>query len=80
MYGWTPEEAIGQVSHALLRTQFPQPLEAIEAELVRRGQWEGKLVHAQRDGRQIEVQSRWVLHYEEPGGSEAVLEMNEHVA
>jgi len=61
MYGWTKDEAIGQVSHSLLRTRFPQALEIIERDLTRQGQWEGKLLHARRDGTWIEVDSRWVL-------------------
>lgn len=76
MYGWTQDEALGQVSHTLLQTQFPQSLDAIEAELTRHGLWEGKLVHARRDGTRIEVHSRWVLHDEEPSPGETVLEIN----
>ena len=61
LYGWRKEEAIGQVSHDLLHTQFPKPLEEIESELVQNGQWEGKLVHTSRDGARVAVQSRWIL-------------------
>ena len=76
MYGWTKEEATGRVSHTLLQTQFPQPLDSIEAELIRCGLWEGKLVHARRDGTQIEVNSRWALYNEGQGAVEMVLEIN----
>ena len=60
LYGWTKEEAIGKVSHVLLRTQFPKSLEQINGELLRDGRWQGKLVHATRDGRPIEVASEWI--------------------
>ena len=61
LYGWREEEAIGRVSHELLQTQFPKPLEEIESELARNGRWEGDLVHFTRDGSQVTVHSRWCL-------------------
>jgi PAS domain S-box-containing protein len=64
LYGWRKEEAVGRVSHDLLRTQFPKPLEEIESELVRKGRWEGKLVHTTRDGGRVVVESRWTLELE----------------
>jgi PAS domain S-box-containing protein len=73
LYGWSTNEAIGKVSHDLLRTQFPEPLAKIDAELRSKGEWHGKLVHATRDGRRVVVQSRWVL---KPKSNGAVLEIN----
>ena len=59
LYGWTRDEAIGKVSHRLLRTQFPEPLEQINDSVLQNGRWEGMLVHATRDGRWVEVMSQW---------------------
>ena len=74
LYGWRKEEAIGRISHDLLQTQFSQPLEEIQSELVRNGRWEGKLVHTTRDGGRVVVESRWTLDLK--GQAEAVVEIN----
>jgi PAS domain S-box-containing protein len=75
MYGWTPAETIGQTSHDLLRTRFPEPLEAIESALRKQGFWEGTLVHTRRDGTPIVVASRWeILAADTP--SSTILEIN----
>src|SRR5918911_3566815 len=76
LYGWSREEAVGQVVDSLLQTQFPRPIEAIEAELVRTGRWEGELVHTTRDGRQLVVASRWAVRTEAAGAPVAHLEAN----
>ena len=68
LYGWSKEEAIGRVSHNLLQTQFPQPLEEIESEVVQNGRWEGRLVHTTQDGRRVVVESRWTVGLREQRG------------
>ena len=74
LYGWSKEEAIGKVSHDLLQTQFPKPLAEIKSELVQNGRWEGKLLHATRDGGRVAVESRWALDLK--GHSRQVIEIN----
>jgi PAS domain S-box-containing protein len=76
LYGWRKEEAVGKVSHDLLQTQFPKPLEEIESELLRNGRWEGKLVHTTRDGSRVTVQSRWSL--DTGSKPELIVEINAH--
>jgi PAS domain S-box-containing protein len=79
MYGWPAEEALGRVSHELLQTVFPRPIEEIEAELVRQGRWQGELVHITRDGRRLVVASRWAVQTDEEGRPVAFLEVNTDV-
>jgi diguanylate cyclase (GGDEF)-like protein/PAS domain S-box-containing protein len=76
LYGWTREQAVGGVTHAILGTDFPRPFEEIVAELQDRGQWEGELVHRRRDGTRIVVASRWALHRREAQLEPVVLETN----
>jgi CDP-glucose 4,6-dehydratase len=76
LYGWTKGEAVGHVSHVLLRTKFPKSLQEIEAELLSTGRWEGDLVHTTRDGRHIEVSSYWALKPHKLSSSGVVLEIN----
>ena len=79
LYGWHANDAIGAVSHELLRTRFPEPLQAIEAALAVQGHWEGELVHTARDGRQVIVGSRWTVRRDASGAPVAILEVNTDV-
>ncbi len=79
LYGYTREEALGRVSHKLLKTQFPEPLEQMEARLERDGTWAGELVHRKRDGSHVVVASIWVLHRDAQGRPLRVLESNTDV-
>ena len=78
-YGWSREEAIGQVSHAIVQTTFPAPLSEINAELTRTGRWEGELLHTRRNGSVVTVASRWALQRDEQGKPVAVLETNNDI-
>src|SRR5207237_6567209 len=61
LYGWSRSEALGRVTHDLLQTALPVPLDAIAEEMERKGFWEGELVHRGRSGPPIVVARRWVV-------------------
>ncbi|MBV8653382.1 MAG: PAS domain S-box protein, partial [Alphaproteobacteria bacterium] len=76
LYGWTAEEAIGRVSHELLKTEFPKPLPDILAELLETGEWQGELAHIHRSGRRVVVASQWALHRDAAGNPISVLKLD----
>ncbi|MCA1596746.1 MAG: PAS domain-containing protein, partial [Chloroflexi bacterium] len=59
LYGWTREEAMGQVVHELLRTHFPEPQASIERQVIATGAWNGRLVHWSKSGARISVAAFW---------------------
>jgi PAS domain S-box-containing protein len=79
LYGWTAQEAIGQVTHALLHTRFPMSRETVDALLITGQQWEGELVHTCKDGRQIIVESRQMLTHNIRNQPTAILEINRDI-
>src|SRR5262245_43793604 len=58
LYGWSRTEALGHSTHELLKTTFPVSAQAIDAQLLDVGSWEGELVHRRRDGTPVVVASR----------------------
>jgi PAS domain S-box-containing protein len=79
LYGWVGGQAIGQTTHQLLQTSFPEPLAQIKAQLLRTGRWEGELTHKKRDGTQVVVASRWALQRDQRGNAIAILETNNDI-
>ena len=77
-YGWSPREAIGNVSHNILSTVFPQPLDIINHELLNRGVWKGELIHTRSDGSRVKVSSTWHLYRDADGKLCTVLEINDN--
>jgi PAS domain S-box-containing protein len=75
-YGWTAEQARGQIAHTLLQTRFQDPQAVVEPALLAGGYWEGELRHTRRDGTAIVVASRQALQRDERGRPVAILEIN----
>jgi len=79
LYGFSAAEAIGQISHKLLQTEFPRSLDALDRELLERAEWTGELRHRRRDGEAIVVVSHQSLHRDMAGAPSLVTEVNNDV-
>src|SRR5438445_3605350 len=78
-YGFAREEAMGQLPHDLLCTEFPEPLAVIQAKLLRDGQWESELVQRRRDGSAIIVHTPWAVNLGPDGTPIGVMEVNRDI-
>ena len=76
LYGFTPDEAVGKVSHDLLSTRFPESLNALKEKLDSVGTWEGELIHRARDGSEIIVASHQTVQRNHEGSRIAILEID----
>jgi len=79
VYGFTAEEAVGKITHELLRTEHPGNFKAIRKHLERNSRWSGELIHTRKDGKAIAVFSRWSLDRDASGRPTSILETNTDV-
>src|SRR6201987_3738463 len=73
-YGFTPDEAVGRSSHALLQTKFPIDFAELRSQLRNGQSWLGELRHIRKDGGEVVVESRMQLF-----GDGTVLEANRDI-
>jgi PAS domain S-box-containing protein len=78
LYGYPRDEAIGSLSHELLATQFPKGWDHFGAALLEKGEWSGELTQKTKDGRRIDVESRFKLIDDRAGGH-VILECNRDI-
>jgi PAS domain S-box-containing protein len=74
LYGYKKSEALGRISHDLLKTRFPVSLSETRTALLRDSHWSGEVVHTRKDGADIAVVSTWQLHRDPSGRPHAILE------
>ena len=79
IYGYSPAEALGRVTHELLSTVFPESRETVDDALAREGQWGGELRHTRKDGTVIVVSSRQALQRAADGQPIAIIELNSDI-
>ena len=75
-YGFTSEQALGHVTHQLLKTIYPQALNEIDETLLRQSNWTGGLIHRHADGRAVIVVGHWYLHRNTAGYDPVISEVH----
>jgi PAS domain S-box-containing protein len=78
LYGYSESEALGRITHDLLRTTHPIPWPEIREKLLGHGNWEGELRHITKEHRELVVSSRMQLIVSEDG-VERILETNRDI-
>lgn len=61
MYGWTAKEVVGKAFGSLLGRAIHPENEEFRAALTEKGAWSGECRHWTREGKQIVVESNWLL-------------------
>ncbi len=79
LYEWSRDEAIGKVSHQLLRTEFPAALEDLKSAIANADRLEVELVHTKKDGSKVVVASRWSVRRDGAGRPIGTLETNNDI-
>ena len=75
LYGWTADEAIGKNADELLYRNEPRLIEA-EKIVMEKGEWTGELHQVTKDGKEIDVESRWTLVRDDTGKPKSILIIN----
>ena len=79
IYGYSRAERVGQITHELLATVFPESRQAVDDALKRDGRWFGELRHTRKDGGVIVVSSRQALQRADDGQPIAIIELNSDI-
>lgn len=78
LYGYTRDEAVGRISHELLKTRHSIPTEDFHARLRENAFWSGELLHETKDGRTLVIESRQQVI--RSGDKDLVLEINRDIS
>jgi two-component system, LuxR family, sensor kinase FixL len=80
LYGFSADEAMGQISHQLLHAEYPRTRDDVDEELLARNEWTGELRHRRRDGEEIIVVSHQSLRHDPGGETPLVTEVNNDIS
>ncbi|MBX9854244.1 MAG: PAS domain S-box protein [Gemmatimonadaceae bacterium] len=78
VYGWSRDEAVGQLVWQLLYNN-PAPFHDATAAVLEHGHWAGELEHVTRQGEKRTIFGRWTLMRDRTGTPQSVLAINSDV-
>lgn len=73
IYGWTAAEALGQHALRLLCPDEPPVLKEASEQLLQSGEWSGQLSFLTKEGKTVQIESRWTLLRDENGAPKSKL-------
>ncbi|MEO8765660.1 MAG: PAS domain S-box protein [Ginsengibacter sp.] len=79
LYGYSQDEAVGFSKQELLRPLFPISLEIINRSFHEKGSWNGELIHTDKNGKQINVETSWTFRRNSAGNTAGILEINRNI-
>lgn len=79
LYGYSKQEAVGRLSHDLLKTVFSVPRQQVEADLEQKGGWQGELIQLRRDGARVIISSNWTLLRRDSNHPPLIIEANSDI-
>ncbi|MEN6551280.1 MAG: CHASE4 domain-containing protein [Methanobacterium sp.] len=78
LYGYSKGEAIGKISHELLKTKHPQGWDDFMEKLDKYDMWTGELIHTTKNGEELVMESRQQL-IQDSHGKNIVIETNRDI-
>ncbi|MDZ8107352.1 MAG: CHASE3 domain-containing protein [Nostoc sp. DedQUE12a] len=78
LYGWKVEEAVGKNIGQLLYQGSPQ-IEDAYLSVMNTGEWRGELYQLTKEGKEIIVESRWILLANDNGQLKSILSVNTEI-
>lgn len=80
LYGFKADEVKGRVLSELLQARWPEEREVIRGKFFEDGYWSGLVTYTTKDGREVQVDSRWVLRRDADGNPASIFQVDTDVS
>jgi PAS domain S-box-containing protein len=80
MFGWLRSQAVGRTRSEVLKTEFFEPIEQINATLRHHGRWQGESIQYKRDGTRVTTVSCWTLQRDLHGVPIRILSIDDDIS